>query len=114
MTLIIRYLAFTLLLALSAHLPAVAQDFSTKPVRIIVGLVAGGATKLSTTGAPPQHGAGDPQGESSTGTRMVTVRGTRTLYVTGICFSTTRGTRTVDWTATILQTCTGTLSTCSS
>ena len=33
--------------ALSAHLPAAAQDFSKKPIRIIVGLVAGGATDVT-------------------------------------------------------------------
>lgn len=47
MTLFIRRLALIALLALSAHQTAAAQDFSTKPIRIIVGLVAGGATDVT-------------------------------------------------------------------
>src|ERR1700756_2031176 len=42
-----RCLAFTVLLALSVHHPAAAQDLSGKPIRIIVGLVAGGATDVT-------------------------------------------------------------------
>jgi tripartite-type tricarboxylate transporter receptor subunit TctC len=40
-----RFLAFALVL--SAHHPAAAQDLSNKPIRIIVGLVAGGATDVT-------------------------------------------------------------------
>ena len=46
MTSLIRNLILSALFVLSAH-PAAAQDFSTKPIRIIVGLVAGGATDVT-------------------------------------------------------------------
>jgi tripartite-type tricarboxylate transporter receptor subunit TctC len=46
MTSLIRHLILSALLALYTH-PAAAQDFSTKPIRIIVGLVAGGATDVT-------------------------------------------------------------------
>ena len=46
MTSLIRHLILSALLALSTH-PAAAQDFSAKPIRIIVGLVAGGATDVT-------------------------------------------------------------------
>ena len=46
MTYFIRCLLVAATLALSAH-PAAAQDFSNKPIRIIVGLVAGGATDVT-------------------------------------------------------------------
>jgi tripartite-type tricarboxylate transporter receptor subunit TctC len=47
MTSFIRCLVLTVLFALAAHHPAAAQDFSAKPIRIIVGLVAGGATDVT-------------------------------------------------------------------
>ncbi len=46
MILLIRCLALTVVLALSAQ-QVVAQDLSAKPIRIIVGLVAGGATDVT-------------------------------------------------------------------
>ena len=42
-----RFLVVLLGVLLSAHHSAAAQDFSTKPIRIIVGLVAGGATDVT-------------------------------------------------------------------
>ena len=45
-TSLVRVFALTALLALSTH-QAAAQDFSAKPIRIIVGLVAGGATDVT-------------------------------------------------------------------
>ncbi len=47
MTFLFRCLVFTAALALAPHSPAAAQDFSAKPIRIIVGLVAGGATDVT-------------------------------------------------------------------
>jgi tripartite-type tricarboxylate transporter receptor subunit TctC len=47
MTPCIRSLALAALLALSALHSVAAQDFSSKPIRIIVGLVAGGATDVT-------------------------------------------------------------------
>jgi len=47
MTSPIRHLILSALVALSAFHPATAQDFSSKPIRIIVGLVAGGATDVT-------------------------------------------------------------------
>jgi tripartite-type tricarboxylate transporter receptor subunit TctC len=42
----VRCLALGLLM-LASHCPAVAQDFSNRPIRIIVGLVAGGGTDVT-------------------------------------------------------------------
>src|SRR6201997_1960397 len=42
-----RSLLVAAALILSAHYPVAAQDLSTKPIRIIVGLVAGGATDVT-------------------------------------------------------------------
>jgi len=42
----IRCFAFALLM-LASHDPVYAQDFSTRPIRIIVGLVAGGGTDVT-------------------------------------------------------------------
>ncbi len=47
MKLLIRCLAVGAALALAASDASVAQDFSAKPIRIIVGLVAGGATDVT-------------------------------------------------------------------
>jgi tripartite-type tricarboxylate transporter receptor subunit TctC len=47
MTSFVRCVALTTLLVLSAQHPAAAQDLSSKPIRIIVGLVAGGATDVT-------------------------------------------------------------------
>jgi len=44
---LIRSLAVCAALALTAAKPSMAQDFSAKPIRIIVGLVAGGATDVT-------------------------------------------------------------------
>ena len=46
MTLLFRFVVVAAL-SLSAHHRAVAQDLSAKPIRIIVGLVAGGATDVT-------------------------------------------------------------------
>src|SRR3974390_711799 len=46
MTPLFRCLVAAAALALTAH-PAAAQDFSARPIRIIVGLVAGGATDVT-------------------------------------------------------------------
>jgi tripartite-type tricarboxylate transporter receptor subunit TctC len=43
----VRCLAICVALLLATHRPSAAQDFSGKPIRIIVGLVAGGATDVT-------------------------------------------------------------------
>jgi tripartite-type tricarboxylate transporter receptor subunit TctC len=43
----LRHCLIAAVLLLSAHRPSVAQDFSARPIRIIVGLVAGGATDVT-------------------------------------------------------------------
>ena len=47
MSLFVRCLAICVALLLATHRPSAAQDFSGKPIRIIVGLVAGGATDVT-------------------------------------------------------------------
>ncbi len=47
MTFFTRCLGAAAVFILSSHHPASAQDFSARPIRIIVGLVAGGATDVT-------------------------------------------------------------------